>query len=297
MKSKCNLLVCDLDNTLYDWFAYFVPSFYAMVDEAVKILSCDRDVLLDDLRQVHRKHGDVEHPFSLLETAFVRSKFSDNGGLAKVALDPAFHAFNKTRIDSLRLHDGVRETLELLLSNGVRIVAHTEGKFHSVRDRLLRLDLARYFSRVYCRERSATQHPAPNQVERSFSGFPENLVVELSQHQTKPDAEVLLEICRREGSSVDETAYVGDSVARDILMASRAGAYSIWAKYGSKHDPEEYEKLVRVTHWTDDDVAREKDLKNEASRITADFVCERGFYEIVDFIDWQVSPPSRAFLG
>jgi hypothetical protein len=62
------LLICDLDNTLYDWVGYFVPSFYAMVDTAVQITGCERETLLDDFRREHRARGDSEQPFALLET-------------------------------------------------------------------------------------------------------------------------------------------------------------------------------------------------------------------------------------
>jgi FMN phosphatase YigB (HAD superfamily) len=53
---RFKLLICDLDNTLYDWVAYFVPSFYAMVDKVVELLGCDRERLLDDFRKVHQRH-------------------------------------------------------------------------------------------------------------------------------------------------------------------------------------------------------------------------------------------------
>ena len=69
------LLVCDLDNTLYDWVSYFVPSFYAMVDKVVEITGWDREQLLDEFQKVHQKHNDAEHPFALLETALVRDMF------------------------------------------------------------------------------------------------------------------------------------------------------------------------------------------------------------------------------
>ncbi len=71
------MLVCDLDNTLYDWVGYFVPSFNAMVDAALPIIGCDREQLLDDLREVHQKHHDSEQPFALLETGSVRRRFPD----------------------------------------------------------------------------------------------------------------------------------------------------------------------------------------------------------------------------
>src|ERR1700719_4194662 len=107
-----DLAVFDLDITLYDWYASFLPAFYSMVDAAVPILECDRERLLDELKAVHVRHHDVEHPFSLLETDIVQEMSRRYGPAeARRNLDPAFHAFNKGRKNNLALFPGVRTTL------------------------------------------------------------------------------------------------------------------------------------------------------------------------------------------
>jgi FMN phosphatase YigB (HAD superfamily) len=110
-------------------------------------------------------------------------------------------------------------------------------------------------------------------------------IVELSHHQAKPNPSVLLEICSNEGVAAEQTAYVGDSVARDILMAKRARVFSIWAAYGAWHDPKMYADLVRVSHWTSDEVAREQRLKEEAKNIKPDYVASRSFAEVLSALD------------
>ena len=40
------VLITDLDDTLYDWLGFFIPSFYAMVDELVSITGIDKEILL-----------------------------------------------------------------------------------------------------------------------------------------------------------------------------------------------------------------------------------------------------------
>jgi FMN phosphatase YigB (HAD superfamily) len=278
---KKTILVCDLDNTLYDWVSYFVTAFYAMVDETVRLTGCDRERLLDDFRFVHRMHHDSEHPFALLETNTIRELFPRQSQ-KEIArnLDSAFHAFNVSRKETLRLYPGVRETLETLSLSGVVLVAHTESKLYAVVDRLTRLDITKYFRRIYCRERPNTQHPNPNAVDGWLNKFPLGKVRELSHHQRKPNPDVLLEICRDQDASAEQAAYVGDSMARDILMARTAGIFSIWAKYGAAHGTKFYQKLVRVTHWTAEDVVRERELSERAKMITADYVLENGFSEI-----------------
>ena len=277
------LLVCDLDNTLYDWVGYFVPSFYAMVDVAVEILDCDREQLLDDFKRVHQRHHDSEHPFALLETEIVRSRYQEKNRreLAEV-FDPAFHAFNSERKKRLQLYPGVREGLDELSRSGIKMVAHTEGKLFSVLDRLRRLDLLGYFSRVYCRERSNIDHVRSEVGHRWLSDFPMGKVVELSHHQRKPSPEVLQEICSKEGVAAEKSVYVGDSIARDMMMAKSVGVEAVWAKYGTNSASADYSALVRVTHWTNEDVRREKELKEKSASIEPDFVLEKSFLEILD---------------
>lgn len=284
-KKQIRLLVCDLDNTLYDWFAFFVPSFYAMVDATVQVTECDREILLDDFREVHQRHHDSEHPFSLLETNTIQRLFpnSTKRQIAE-ALDPAFHAYNSKRKENLKLHRGVKRTLEILERSGIRLVAHTESKLYPVVDRLGRFDLARYFSRIYCRERSLSVHPIPENSANWLADFPMEKVVELSKHQSKPNTDVLLEICSKEDFKPEEAAYIGDSLARDMLMAKGAGVFAIWAAYGAKHDPDQYARLVRITHWTKEDVDREIELKEAAKKVKPDFVAEDSFTDILQVI-------------
>ena len=292
---KPKLLVCDLDNTLYDWVGYFVPSFYAMVDAVVKVTGCDREVLLDDFKKVHQRYHDSEHPFSLLETATVASLYPDKSSLeVKKLLDPAFYAFNSARKRTLVLFPWVKETLDALDSSGTKIVAHTESNLFAVIDRVRRLSLTGYFSKIYCRERSATNHPNSDASEKWLADFPMGKVVELSRHQRKPDETVLLEICSQCGVLPEQTAYVGDSIARDVLMAKRAKVFAIWAAYGARHDSSEYEKLVRITHWTPEDVQREKQIAKQAQSIRPDFVAEKSFADILQpfGLSLQKSPVS-----
>lgn len=275
------LLVCDLDNTLYDWVSYFVPSFYAMVDAVVEITRCDREKLLDDFRAVHQKHGDSEQPFALLETETIRTIYRNTPSAMVVrALDPALHAFNSARKENLKLHPQVRQTLDSLRAAGITLIAHTESKLYGAVDRLTRLDLTNYFSKIYCRERSISLYPDERGRDTWLDRFPMSKVVELSHHQAKPNPEILLEICANEMIDPAAAAYVGDSVARDMLMAKRAGVYAIWAAYGAEHKVELYSALVRVSHWTADEVVREQRLKEEARSIRPDYVAHSSFAEV-----------------
>ena len=64
-------------------------------------------------------------------------------------------------------------------------------------------------------------------------------------------------------------------------MAKRADCFAVWAKYGAHTNREMYERLIRISHWTADDIQREKNYAVEAKNITPDFVCERSIVELV----------------
>jgi phosphoglycolate phosphatase len=167
-----------------------------MVDRVVEITGCDREKLLDDFHFVHQRQGDAEEPFALLETNTIKTFYRHASTQSILdALDPAFHAFNSARKNNLKLHPHVRETLDAIKASGIKIVAHTESKLYGVVDRFNRLDLFRYFSSVYCRERSQSPHPIPEIGAEWLRHIPSNTFVELSHHQAKPDPSVLLDGC------------------------------------------------------------------------------------------------------
>ena len=276
------LVICDLDNTLYDWYSYFVPSIYALIASASQILDCDEQRIIDDLKIVHRKYQDSEHPYALLETAIVTSKFPRESARQLVdKLDPAFHAFNASRKANLSLFEGVIDTLALLKESGHTIVAHTESKTFGAVDRLHRLGLEKFLSRIYCREEATTAHPRAEAGSAWLKDFRWDKIVRLPTHELKPNPKILRQICESEGVTPSAALYIGDSLAKDIWMAKQVGCYAVWAEYGAQPDPDVYDKLVRISHWTDEDVARERAIRKQAASVKADYVCSRSFREIL----------------
>lgn len=279
---QVELVVFDLDNTLYDWYSAFLPAFYSMVDVACSLLACDREALLDELKAVHIKHHDVEHPFSLLETPTVQSLIDKKGQKqVRDLLDPAFHAFNKERKQHLSLFPGVLDTLNELRSRSIRLIAFTDSKYYAALGRVNRMGLTDHFSRIYCRERSKSI--LPQTAQDSYAKFVDK-VRELPPHETKPDPRVLSDIARHEDASLSGMAYIGDSIAKDVVMAKRAGCFAIWAEYGATIDQALYASLVRISHWTAEDVEREKKYAAEAKLIAPDFICRNSLAEVLTIL-------------
>lgn len=289
------LLITDLDNTLYDWVTFFAHSFDAMTRALEPILGIPRTQLLDEFKAVHQRYGNSEQPFAVLELPSVRKRFgtSDRGTL-KAAVDEALHAFNSERKRHLVLYPSVRETLESVRRRGIRIVGHTEAIAVNAMYRLRYLKIDDLFARLYALHGEALDHPDPDKGMSLEP--PPGFIHVVPRDERKPNPRLLLDICESEGVEPHDAWYVGDSLTRDISMAKDAGVVAVWAKYGTNYDRTLWNVLVRVTHWTADDVRREEELRHKAAHISPDYTVN-AFGELLGIIEGGAHAAAPSRLG
>ncbi|MPW27808.1 HAD-IA family hydrolase [Agarivorans sp. B2Z047] len=267
------LLITDLDNTLYDWVTFYSKSFEAMVNALSKEIGVPLDILLAEYKSIHQKFGNSEKPFATLELPSVLNFFkSDDKKYLQKQLSPVLSAFSSKRNDTLKLYPGVKDTLDKLNSEGVKIVAHTEALEFNSLYRLNKLGIVDNFVHLYTLEDRYNIHPdPPNAKAIPVDG---NFIIRLPPEESKPNPELLRHICREEKVDVKDAVYVGDSLTKDISMANEVGIKSVWANYGRNFSPECWKILVQITHWTDEDVAREEELKKTYANIKPDYTIE-----------------------
>jgi len=253
------LLITDLDNTLYDWVTYFSKSFRAMVSRLSELIAVPQERLLDEFRVVHQSHGNSEHPFAVFEIASVRERFRGlSSAELKIELDDALHEFNRTRRKYLKLYPGVLETLTSLRKMGVTIVGHTEANAVNAAFRMRFLGIEHFFKHLYALEDAGSPHPVSG---RTFAST--DMVRTVSRSERKPNPLLLADICAQEFVSPAEAVFVGDSLTRDIKMARSAGVMAVWASYGLRYERTDWDLLVKVTHWSEEDVRREQLLRQQ----------------------------------
>lgn len=254
------VLITDLDDTLYDWLGFFIPSFYAMVDEIASITSIDKTILLDEFKERHQYYGTVEYPFVTLELPSIKSHYRGmNSKQIKEELSEAFHRFNSVRKKKLLLYPTVQKTLQELYNHGVIIIGLTESTQEAGFYRLKKLGIDGVFKSVYVSTSTfKSQYDTNTKIH----------VVEIK----KPDKDLLIKICNDEDISLSDAVYVGDSLIKDVYMAKMAGVTSVWVNY-DKQDTDYYQKLVDITSWTDQDFAREQKLKQkwDANSLSPDY--------------------------
>lgn len=267
------LLITDLDNTLYDWVTYFANSFRAMVEDLVVTLDVNEEQLLDEFKAVHQQYGSSEHPFAVFELPSVRRRFPDSSrqDLLK-ELESSLVAFSTARQKTLRLYPGVHDTLQAFRDEGIIIVAHTEAVAIHAYYRLMKLDILRYFKHIYALAGFVDEHPDPKRAAELAP--PPGLVKIISKNERKPNPELLKDICHREGVAPSDACYAGDSLTRDVGMAKAAGVTAVWARYGIRYERDLWDSLVRVTHWSAEDVARDEELRQRCSEIQPDYTID-----------------------
>src|SRR5262249_4340994 len=144
--------------------------------------------------------------------------------------------------------------------------------------RLRRLGVKHFIWRLY-----APGHMA-KQVDQS--DLEDDFVRLLPPSDRKPNPQTLVDICLQYRIEPCDALYVGDRIVRDVYMAKRAGLRSAWAKFGTLYDKALWPKLVRVTHWTDADLERERMLKDEARGTEPDAVLDR-FDDLTRYFEFK----------
>jgi len=266
------LLITDLDNTLYDWVTFYAKSFECFVTKVNQITGIPLEILLDEFKLINQKYHDSEFPLAVLELPSIREKYKTIS-VSRILkeLNPAIKAFNNKRSKTLKLYPGVYETLVEMSNSGVKIIGHTEAIYSNALLRLEKLKILKFFNSLYAVEASPLFYDGNVKKFKLKSDFL-NII---PQEKRKPNPSLLIEICKAVGIEPAQAIYIGDSLVKDMSMAKEAGVKAAWAKYGTNFDKTHWNVLVRITHWTDEDVSREVQLKKHYSNVKPDITCEK----------------------
>ncbi len=249
-----NLLICDVDNTLFDWNAYYASSFRAMVHVASRELAVPEDLIYEQLKEVHQRYQSIEYTYSLQELPVVQSLEVPR---LREVLDASIGAFNSVKRRRLRPFPDVRPTLEWVALQQYTIVAVSNAPMHQAYRRIERLGLRRYFDGLVCWEGWKAKSREDPLVGHRMGGELEIKLPwhkPLRQHELKPSAVPYQSVLDHYGLHGGSLWVVGDSLSSDIAPAGTLGIRTIWARYGSLAREKDIETLLRVTDWSDSQV-------------------------------------------
>lgn len=246
-KPFISLVFTDLDNTLYDWVAWYSRAFYRMLDGAALRGSIPRERLLREMQKLYQVRQGLEQPEALLHAPSIRKSFGDPAR-ARQALAGVFakyyHAAHRS---GLRTYPGVRPTLQRLAAQGVMVVGHTEAPANHALARLRALGLEHAFVGLLAAPPAPDDPTILESDELEPPPFPVRC---LAAHERKPDPTVVRQWCERLRVPPRNALYVGDNLARDVQVGRNAGMWTAWARYGTTHDPRDWQRVVDVSPWT-----------------------------------------------
>jgi len=287
MRPRVNLLITDLDNTLFDWVSVWHQSFDSMLTKLVEESGVDRGQLINEFKVIHEQYGTSEYAFSIEQLPSLKQRFPGDDLVHRFS--NAIKAYGETRERALALYPEVEETLQRIKDKGALIVGYTESMAFYANFRVRFLGLDRILDFLY----SPPDHALPAGVTREsirtkppeFYQLRRTIERHLPPEEKKPNPQLLLDIVREVGATPDQALYVGDSLMKDVLMAQRASIIDVWAKYGLAQHRPEYELLRRVTHWTKEDVEKEKALS--PSDVTPRHTLRENFSELLDLFEFE----------
>ncbi len=243
-------MVTDLDNTLYPWVDYIVPSLEAMVDSLASTTGLPRIRIVQALKAVYTKYESNEYPFAIQESELFAPYRSDFDSFNEMVIWPAARAFKAARERYLRPYPGVKEALDAIRARGLGLVALTDAPRNAAELRLKWLGLDGHFDALY----TLPGYPLPEHVDarirrKDAEGHyrSRTRVVELPRDAEKPSPAGLERILEDLGLPGQAVVYVGDNLQKDMPPAQACGALGVWAEYGTYVSAEYRERLAVIS--------------------------------------------------
>ncbi len=243
-------VVTDLDNTLYPWVDYIVPSLEAMVASLAATTGLPRVRIVQALKAVYSKYESNEYPFAIQESGIFEPYEADFDSFNALVLRPAREAFRAARDKYLRPYPGVRETLDALRERGLKVVGLTDAPRNAAELRLKHLKLDGHFDALYTLpgyDLPENVDPEIRRKEEAGHYRSKMPVVELPRDAEKPNPAGLARILEDFGLPGSEVLYVGDNVKKDMPVAQACGATGVWAEYGTYVSGEYRERLSIIS--------------------------------------------------
>ncbi|HUB06759.1 MAG TPA: HAD family hydrolase [Myxococcales bacterium] len=243
-------VVTDLDNTVYSWVNYIVPSLEAMVASLCQTTGFPRIRVVQSLKEVYERMGTNDYSFAIQESSIFREFNNDFDSFRALIIEPAKDAFAAARRKYLQPYPGALEGLGALRASGVRVVGLTDAPRNSAEARVRGLSLDDWLESVY----TLPGYPLPQAVDerirqRESEGAYRSKIpmIELPAEHEKPDPRGLLRVLADLGIGPDEAFVVGDNRAKDGGMARNAGCRWAWAEYGTYLSLEYRERLDTIS--------------------------------------------------
>lgn len=197
---RIKAIIFDLDNTLIDFMKMKKESAKSAIRAMIKAgLKVDESRAYKKFMITYLRLG-IES-----ENAFQEFLKSEVGRIDEKMLAAAINAYLKTKNSFMKPYPNVKPTLRKLKNKGIKLVVVTDAPKVKAYQRLLAMDIEKYFDFVI-----GFEDAGKKKRELPFKMATEKLNL-----------------------SPEEIMVVGDSIKRDVIPARKLDMVSVFAKYGS----------------------------------------------------------------
>lgn len=210
---KLKIVFFDIDDTLYSTSEFSrvarQNALHAMIRLGLRARFEDLSKELAEI--IEEFSSNYDHHFDKLLVRL--SPDAHLGVNPAVLVAGAVIAYHRTKQDQLRPFPEVPSCLRRLARSRLRLGVITSGWDVKQAEKLLRLDLYRYFD-------------------------PSAVFVSEQIGISKPNAKLYQRCCERSGVKPEEAAYVGDHPRNDVDPPNELGMITFWCRRGGRHQNE-----------------------------------------------------------
>jgi FMN phosphatase YigB (HAD superfamily) len=254
-RPQTRLVITDVDGTMASFWDYFVPAIRDFVRDISPRLNKSALELSRDIGHVIERRGTHEYPWLLEETEFAWTHFKDDPDtFIEEFVKPFWQAVDANRAKYLRPFPNVLSTLQELKAQGVKVVALSDAPEYMARVRNKQIfdglldavyslatiepdvdDPYRPITLQHGRERVASLRESTRDLQTRLHILPFSY--------EKPCPHGLDQVLKDFDVYPQECLFIGDSLAKDGIVAASRGIKFVWAHYGSSLSAE-YEEIV-----------------------------------------------------
>ena len=253
------MVISDLDNTMYDWTAFSVPTFREAIPRIAETLGVYTPDLYKEMARVLTSRG-VEDPFMWEAQKYARNFKGSRDTYSDRISSVYYEILHRNRLRYIGLYPQVRETLVELSENNIIAAVLSDAPLPCARGRITELGIDSLISALVAQK---VVEPAISEIVdsldlrfgrkmvgmfnrvRSEIGFVEEVGAK------KPSLDGVKILLDKFKVSPEEVLIVGDSLHADGGLAEALGARYVFASYGADLPGEYKELLAQLNSNTD----------------------------------------------
>lgn len=265
LKKPIELIVTDIDNTVFDWITYYVHAFETLIKTVSDIVGVSEDILMQESSVVFEAERSTEYPFLIQELPSVNKHFGNNvEALLRDCVEPGRKAFLKEAAPFLKTYAGVIETLTALKQQKpeLPIAALTDAPRYVAMWKLNKLGILNFFDAVYglgdpripvnevSKQIKVDQEILVKHLQRSnfgFSGKVRTLPDEYEKPGVRGFKTILMDFGFEELGTRERVLWIGDHPVKDIGLGHAMGVTTCFASYGNSVAEDVKNRLVRFS--------------------------------------------------